>query len=146
MRVSIGTAWLLMLGFVPNAGCVAVPVPMVDAPAPGSRRQPSDAVLENVRPGISTRRDILLELGQPDFSLSQHARFVYLFRYRNIGLAGLMIVPVWLLPIPYPLWTGLDSWNLFLLEFDPAGVLTRREMKPFGMFEFPNPLEEAGKW
>jgi hypothetical protein len=72
-RIRRGVAHALLLALVITAaGCpFFIPLP---GPGPGA---PSVDVLHRIEPGVTTRADVLLALGDPDFRLEDDRYFVY---------------------------------------------------------------------
>jgi hypothetical protein len=61
-------------GVLLPAGCLVIPV---DYHAAGSRHNVSPKSGERLQPGVSTRADVLLALGEPDFSSEDGGRLGY---------------------------------------------------------------------
>jgi len=99
------TAGLLLLG-----GCLIIPV---DYYAPGSRRNITKQTTNLFQIGISTREDILLALGEPDFASVDGQRI----GYKWSKVEALLIVG----------YNGAEIVHSYLIQtaFDPSNRVSR---------------------
>jgi hypothetical protein len=68
-------------------GCVAVPIPHPEYRVVQSRRVITPADTDFVRPGTTTRAELLCALGEPDFWWGDERVFAYQWTTSNIGIA-----------------------------------------------------------
>lgn len=119
------TAALILLG-----GCLIIPV---DYHTPGSRHNVTRQTTNVFQIGISTREDILLALGEPDFASEDGQRIGYnwskvevLLLVASYGGSG----------------GGAEFVHSYLIEasFDPSNRVSRvRFLKQWGDFVNPDP-------
>jgi outer membrane protein assembly factor BamE (lipoprotein component of BamABCDE complex) len=74
----------LAVGMVFLAGCVGVPVNFYDA---GSRRNIASKTTRALQPGVTTKQDVFLTLGEPDY-VSEDAR--------KIGYSWTKVKALWI--------------------------------------------------
>ncbi|MGZ5276128.1 MAG: hypothetical protein ACXWCU_09415 [Caldimonas sp.] len=78
-----GVSRIIALAFVVTlCGCIAIPIP--GKPDPGRRDNIDERVGERFQPGISTREDVLLTLGEPA-DVAEDASWVRYTNVRNLG-------------------------------------------------------------
>jgi hypothetical protein len=68
------------------AGCIIVPIPHRDGPVVTSRRVVEPAETAFIRPGATTRADVLLHLGEPDESWDDDRILAYAWNTSNVTL------------------------------------------------------------
>ena len=121
------TAGLLLLG-----GCLIIPV---NYHTPGSRHNVSGQTTNLFQIGISTREDILLALGEPDFASADGQRL----GYRWSKVEALLIVASY-----GGAGSGAELVHSYLIEasFDPSNRVSRvRFLKQWG--ESVTPIHDS---
>ena len=102
-------------------GCIVVPLPVpAHSRNPERREVLTEAQLEFLREGETTRAEVLLQLGEPDRSTPDGAALLYcweparaLLLWGTYGAAG---------------WALLGPDSALVLRFDEGGVLRAREL------------------
>jgi len=100
--------------YVALEGCLIIPHHLA---APGSRLEPDEGSLA-VLGGAPTREQVLLRLGEPDWTLKEQRVLVYTWRVAT----GTVV-----LAFAKGEYTVTDHQQYLLVEFDERGVLRRWE-------------------
>jgi hypothetical protein len=106
----------LLLGV---SGCVVIPVPLPIDDAVEARRDSVGRSVTRFQTGVTTRRDILLALGEPDATSIDERKLVYWApKWR-----------VWCLLLGYYIcdWDTLGDIDYIVAEFDGLGLLVKFE-------------------
>jgi hypothetical protein len=124
----IRTAMLLLVlaGGAASSGCIIVPIPR-SIEAEGIRATVPGDQLEFVRPGQTTRRELLLKLGEPDDTVQDgHSYSCYI-----VGAARTDVHWAFVIPAPNGAAAGgagvlrYGSRDVLLVRFDSAGVVQK---------------------
>jgi len=117
LQVAIG---LMAVALLP--ACV-IPLPIAEAHRQGTRENLGDAAKEFIVAGKTTRRDVLLRLGQP-FGAALDESWVMYVCVRSKG--GVL---VFIYPSPaFPAFETVDYTRL-VIYFDEAGVVERTQLE-----------------
>lgn len=107
----------LALAFIVLGGCIAIPV---DYPTPGSRRNIDDQAAAQFEPGVATKEDVLLRLGEPDVVSADQ---------RSFGYAWSRVKFIWAVGSYGGGAVGdLERQSFLRLNFDELGVFTSAEI------------------
>lgn len=120
--------------FLTGAGCLYIPTPHHSLLA--GRGMIEEATIQHYQPGVTTRAEILLNLGEPDATLSSQSIFVYTWTrtqgYLVMGGYGRGEI------------LTIGSTSLLLMEFDDRNCLKRVKLSFAGMFS--SAMREAADW
>ena len=114
-RLAVRLYALLALGAV-LAACAPIPIP-----GSVSHEIPS-ATSAAIKPGTSTRADVLLQLADPDIRGDNDRYFIYLSSRTHGGVLFIAILPY--LPLPVATVTG-DSCASLGIVFDQTGTVIK---------------------
>jgi outer membrane protein assembly factor BamE (lipoprotein component of BamABCDE complex) len=95
------------------AGCIIIPVP------PYGEGKLAPASIDSIKPGVTTREDVLLDLGPPSHRLAADRIFAYEWQQTVAHLV-----------VGFPggaAGSGVKSWQVFAVEFDRNGVVLRAQ-------------------
>lgn len=101
------------------SGCISLPFPLASGPLPDSRTNIAEQVPSSIAVGRTSRRDVLLELGEPDGSGPNDAWYSYGSAFSHGGL-GILTVSY---GASYDARHNVEVRRLFL-QFDPSGVVS----------------------
>jgi hypothetical protein len=127
-RARRGAAGVLAVASTLAGGCIVLPVPVRSA-RPAELRthtRGSDKEQPEVRDGVTTRREILLLMGEPDRAWGEHGEQFFLYRAEDVHALILVLI--------FGPGTGgaagvpLGSRLFLALEFDGRGVLRRHTL------------------
>jgi len=112
------TRALIVVGYlVALAGCVVLPV---DYHASGSRMNVNQATESHLQPGVSTKEDVLLLLGEPDFCSEDG---------QTIGYSWTKVGVLWIVGTRYGGGEGEIGKNYVLeIVFDASNRVARTEL------------------
>jgi len=119
------------------AGCLVVPTGEWATSRNPTRGRIERGALDTIQPGVTTREDVLLRLGEPDATLRDERLFGYCWSMNVAVFIPLVSGPA----------TGLPRRYLLLIEFDEEGRVKRSELKSaFLWTEASLPLREIDRW
>jgi hypothetical protein len=111
----------LALLLAQGVGCIIIPVPHSEMVLPGSRGMITPSHTAFVQLGSTTREEVLLQLGDPDYRWHDDRVIAYVSLSSNLSLLVATIRG-----------GGVGEWPLFrfvLFEMDTAGHVVRVELK-----------------
>jgi outer membrane protein assembly factor BamE (lipoprotein component of BamABCDE complex) len=115
--------WFILLLFPLLNGCVIIPTPEHGAGVTGGRGQIPQKTLDLIKPGVTTREDVLLLLGEPDIVDENETTFAYCwsvvegYLFWGVGAAGGGVAPGAAGGGPIPKMYGVT------IKFDRQGVV-----------------------
>jgi len=111
----------LVRAFLPVFAISASGCPFL-LPTPGAQHgAPSSEVVHKIEPGVTTRADILMMLGDPDHRADEDRYFVYDWSETR-AVIGIIVAAGYQ---AFPIGAGLGVRNALALEFGPDGRVTR---------------------
>lgn len=116
-RARIGAALGALLSLcVALAACVPLPI------AGGASREIPEATRVTIKPGASTRADVLLALAEPDVRGEDDRYFQYSTSQSRGGVVFILVLPY--LPVPVTSVSG-ESCSCLVIVFDANGTVAR---------------------
>jgi outer membrane protein assembly factor BamE (lipoprotein component of BamABCDE complex) len=136
--------WFISVLAVLFNGCIIIPTPEHDLGMP-MRGQIPPKTINLVKPGITTREQVLLNLGEPDIVADNDAAFVYLW----CPVEGYFIIGVGaagggvgggggMAPLP--------RMYCVIIKFDDQGIVRSCDAKHTDFFAFLDSNEKYYKW
>ena len=125
-------------------GCVIIPTPEHDIGIPMRGRVPKDT-LDLIKPGVTTREETLLVLGEPDIVADNDASFAYLW----CVVEGYFIVGVGAAGGGVGGGGGmgpLPRMYSVIIKFDEQGVVRSCDTKYTAFFAFLDSKEKYYQW
>ena len=123
--------WFILLLFPLFNGCIVIPIPTPEhgAGADGGRGRIPRETIDLIKPGITTREDVLLMLGGPDIVDENETTFAYCWSVvEGYYIAGM--------PYPGPAEAGsLTKWYGVTVKFDRQGVVQSCSTKHTEFFD-----------
>jgi outer membrane protein assembly factor BamE (lipoprotein component of BamABCDE complex) len=106
-----------------TTGCLAIPVPESE---PGTGRAKDEVAASSLRVGITTREEVLLTLGEPEFVHGMVFRYTGRdwWRWRGVTVVA---APGLILPVPFAAGERDSVHHTLTIEFDAGGVVKRVE-------------------
>lgn len=118
----------LVIVAVSCSSCVIIPIPTPGGVASGSRGHLTDEALAFLEGGRTTRKEVLLKLGEPERAWREQRLLLYYWQPE----------PAWVVAVAYG-GGGVAApvrWreHFLLLEFDETGLLKRRQAGDFPIY------------
>lgn len=112
--------WLYFAVFIFSVlnGCIYIPMP--EHGDLGTRGRLEKTTLDPILAGKTTREEVLLQLGEPDFVDGEDRIFVYHW--------SMVVGYLWVWP---DIEGKIPRQHFFLIEFDDHGIVKRYELKEF---------------
>jgi len=116
-------------------GCIPIPTPEHYAYELPRRQNVDEEILMSIEINTTTKEDILLKIGEPDYADKE--RNIFLYRWEMIvgylvdGCSGTS--------------SPIYERNLLLIQFD-ENELVQRYTKKEAVLSFKSPIEEVSNW
>ncbi len=114
-------------------GCIPIPTPEHYAYEFPRRQNVDEEILMSIEINTTTKEDILLKIGEPDYADKE--RNIFLYRWEMI--VGYVVGCYDSTPI--------YERNLLLIQFD-ENELVQRYTKKEAVLSFKSPIEEVSNW